>query len=230
MEISILDHLYLGTGLGYLYSTIDWQNFKGKSHNNSFSIEPYAAYMFPKGMVAFNLIGIGNFYEGKLACSKNRSINLSHTSWDLGLHLEGTVDIEIPEFITSHLVLYPHVEFTYTNIFEAEYKDIESRNSSFIQSLLLFSITKTIRFIKTIFIKPSLSIGWAGWYPLSSDTLKVKKLSPCSVKPLSKNQLFLAVELVSFYEKGIVLGLTYNAYIGSDSPIQFGQIGLEWNW
>lgn len=230
LEINVLDHLLIGAGLGYLYSDIKWQNFKGKGHNNSLSIEPYAAYTFTKGMIALNLIGIGNLYGGSLAYCKEQPTSINHTSWNFGVRLGGTMDIEIPKSVTPGLIFYPHAEFTYTNVFETEYKDIESRRSSFIQSLLSFSFAKTVRCTKAIFIKPSLSLGWAGWYPITSDPLKVKKISACSVKPLSKNQLFLAIELVSFYKKGIVWGLTYNAYIGNHSPIQFGQIGIEWNW
>ena len=65
--------------------------------------------------------------------------------------------------------------------------------------------------------------------PLTGDSVHCKSQS-LNVRPDSKNQLGLGVELVGMHKNGMLIGLEYDAALGANAPMQTGRVRIEWNW
>lgn len=235
---AISDEISLGGGLGYYHSKLD------ESTINGVYLGPSIQYFYPGGSVGFMLYGIGNFYD---VSKKTAGSGHTYHSWDIAMRLEADYELELPSnFFIHDFYIRPFLRIDYLNVFEQKQQDkvkkadltkrmdIENRHSSFFYSKLGVVLSKMMICRKTVFLMSNFDIGWIKMLPLSTESLKWEikgfKSESESIKLGSKDQLALGLELVGMRNNGILASVSYEAAIGSSSPMQTGRIRIEWNW
>ncbi|HUD02192.1 MAG TPA: autotransporter outer membrane beta-barrel domain-containing protein, partial [Rhabdochlamydiaceae bacterium] len=244
-EYTFFDRLVLGLGLAYSHSGVDWQEHHSTASLNSLYFGPRLSYVFSHGYLSGTLFGVANFYqidrEINLFPTKMKpgSTTTAYQSWDVVARLEGGLAYEAG----SHFFLYPTARVDYLYVLQPETSEklddeiemkIEAFNETFLCSKAGLKVTREF-FGETIgYLIPSVSAGWIYFTPQSNKSYQYE-MEGCSkfekeVKSGSWNQYYLGAGFALVHKKGILVSLDYELTLGADSPLQAGNIRVEWSW
>ena len=217
-KFSLSDCVMLGAAAGYFHSDLKDRKDKKEAEINGIYFGPAVKVLFSEGSAQATVFGVKNYYDGPKPGPEE--------SWDLNLRLEAEYDYSPPsQYCITDFMVHPLARIDYLNVFEQS----PGRRSSFFYSQLGSRFDKVAYCGASTMITANLELGWVNMTPLSGGCVKCEGRF-LDVRPQSKNQFALGLELAAMRNNGLLVGLEYDAALGSQAPMQTGRVRIEWNW
>ncbi len=197
----------LGAQVGYFHSNLHDKSAHKKGSINGIYFGPAVRHLFSDGSAGLSLFGVKNYHEA--------------SNWSIDLRVEGEYDYALPaRFHISDFLIHPFARIDYVNVVA---------KSSFFYSKLGVRFDKAVYCTERGSLSANVDIGWINMTPLSSNSVKCEGAS-FNMRPCSKNQLALGIDLAFMGQNGVLIALEYDAALGSHAPQQTARTRVEWNW
>ncbi len=169
--LTLKDCWQLGAGVGYLHSNFNWGDRAHDGSLNTLYFGPYVAYVFNRGYIDLEVLGIYNMYQVDQIVGKNRSFSNDSRRWDVYGSLEGGID-----FIGPRFFIQPKFNLSYlaalSNDCEIENEAgevvITNGFADFFRCKFAAEFRKEFHHQGKGFIIPSVSLGWVLLTPLTN--------------------------------------------------------------
>ncbi len=267
---SLTHQLSISLGLGYTYSSFRGRNKLGAASIHTLYLGPSLNFLFTKGFLSCMIFGMMSFYDlnrtttllnsdwlppsWKASSKCRKKGEIQNHSWGIGYRLEGEREWDLGrQFYLSSIGT---VDFLQT--FEGQGKetidqdvfiDIDPLDVSFLRAKLGLKLAKEFSISKLGFFIPSLSFGWAQYFPFNKDHSykiriedekdeitsmyknKLKSQSKQKINIGDWGQFFYNGKVAIALNKGITVALECELYAKKDTPsIQSGSIRISWSW
>ncbi|MGH2613177.1 MAG: autotransporter outer membrane beta-barrel domain-containing protein, partial [Rhabdochlamydiaceae bacterium] len=242
-SVTLKERWILGAGIGYWYSSFNWGDLAHDGSLNTIYVGPYLAYVFDRGYIDLEILGIYNIYNVDQVIAKGQEINNNTTKWDLYGSIEGGIDLKGPHFTGANFFIQPTVNLSYLASLSHELKLEDEENettltggfSDFFRGKIAAEFRKEFHQQGKGFIIPALSIGWVLMQPLShnNSTLTCGEEQNQSLFPKkypSSQQLYVGAKFTTLSKSGFLFSLSADAYIAKLYPIYSGNVRFEWSW